>query len=816
MKRRGLIFLLTFVTAVAMAGIARLDFDDDYRSVFRSDGAAFDRLEQLADDFGAEENTLFVVVEGEDVLSRPAMAALQRLTDAARDIDGIASVYSVLSVPGLASDPDTARRQILAHPLLRGRLVSVDARLTLVVLQLDDARHRLAEVEPVVTQVQAMLHRAADDAAVRVRLTGMPVLRGAIVRGVQRDQVRFNVAALLAVVVLGLLIFRRWSALVIVGTAPVLGMLWTIGALGWLGESINVLNNVVPQLVLVIGFADAVHLLTHFRHLRHAGRPRGAASREAARQVGKACALASLTTAIGFASLALVPVAIIQRFGLACALGAVLSFIAVITTVPLLAGTCLGDRALGPPPPVAPGTRLLRWLEPVLARPRRVAAAGLVLTLVLAATATQLRPDYRYREYLPTDHEAFQALSASDAALGGTLSVYALIEWDRAQLAGSALFGVLDDVTAAFEDAPKTHAPVSLATLLDALPGPPGDPAARLALLYYLPQDLVRRWFRLDRGRALVSAQVADEGAAALAPAFEELKGRLHAVAARHPGYRIHLTGLLVVSAESSLTMIGALARSLGLAAALIFGVVMLAFRSVRLGVVSLLPNLFPLATVAALLVWIGHPLQYTSATVFGIALGIAVDDTIHLLSGFQRAQRQGLNAGAALRQSLCRAGSAVVITTVLLVAGFGTLLLSGLPKIRLFGALACAALGVALLCDLILLPAVTLLAFGRTGRTLTSGFAFRHPALLFARATLKPDHLALTGWTWRGRYRRRIPLDRILHADARGDDELILWLFDGETLRLHIERAQRWREAIEARQARLENRERHPASAQG
>ena len=113
MKRRGLIFLLTFVTAVAMAGIARLDFDDDYRSVFRSDGAAFDRLEQLADDFGAEENTLFVVVEGEDVLSRPAMAALQRLTDAARDIDGIASVYSVLSVPGLASDPDTARRQIL-------------------------------------------------------------------------------------------------------------------------------------------------------------------------------------------------------------------------------------------------------------------------------------------------------------------------------------------------------------------------------------------------------------------------------------------------------------------------------------------------------------------------------------------------------------------------------------------------------------------------------------------------------------------------------------------------------------------------------
>lgn len=82
---------------------------------------------------------------------------------------------------------------------------------------------------------------------------------------------------------------------------------------------------------------------------------------------------------------------------------------------------------------------------------------------------------------------------------------------------------------------------------------------------------------------------------------------------------------------------------------------------------------------------------------------------------------------------------------------------------------------------------------------SLTSRFAFQSPALLFARATLEDDHLALAGWTWRGRYRRRIPRDRILHADARGDDELILWLFDGETLRLHIERPAAWKAALNA-----------------
>ncbi len=85
-----------------------------------------------------------------------------------------------------------------------------------------------------------------------------------------------------------------------------------------------------------------------------------------------------------------------------------------------------------------------------------------------------------------------------------------------------------------------------------------------------------------------------------------------------------------------------------------------------------------------------------------------------------------------------------------------------------------------------------------RSSRAHRSWFAFRNPALLFARATLEDDHLTLTGWTWRGHYRRRIPLRRILHADARGDDELILWLFDGETLRLRMKHARAWKARLD------------------
>ncbi len=103
-----------------------------------------------------------------------------------------------------------------------------------------------------------------------------------------------------------------------------------------------------------------------------------------------------------------------------------------------------------------------------------------------------------------------------------------------------------------------------------------------------------------------------------------------------------------------------------------------------------------------------------------------------------------------------------------------------------------------------------------RREATLTSRFRFSNPALLFPRARLGAAHLDLLGWRLRGRYRRRILLDQILHVDVIGNEGLLLWLVNGETVRLHIERARRWREAIEARRARLEHRKHHPASAQG
>lgn len=710
MRRVLLITLLVLVTVFAVPGVMRLQFSDDYGSFFSSDATAYQQLQQLTAVFGSEEDDLLLVVEAPDVLSPAGLDAIRHLAAGAREVEGVASVYSLINLPQASAGPAGVER-LRTHPLLVNRLLSADARLSVLVLRLGSPQ--LEQVAAAVDRVQALARDVSQEPDIQVRLTGLPAIRVAIIRQLQQDMLLFNVIALLFVGGLGFLIFRRVSALVILGVAPALGVLWTIGVLGWMGQPIDVLTSVLPSLVLVIGFADAVHLLVHFQHGRREGLGVREASRAALRQVGGACALAAGTTAIGFASFATVPLDIIQRFGLACALGVGCSFLAVVTVVPLLSGTWLGTRVRVEQDLYAPSTILRRWFQSMRASSRLITTGAVILMIFLLVSALSLRPDWWYAENLPRRHEAAQALADADETLGGTMPVYAHIQWDDPARYDRSLIEVLQAVEARFEAEPRAHAPLSILGFLREIPVPI-PLAERLPLVAQLPDSLGHRWVRADVQQAIVSAQVANKGAAALAPGLEALRRAFEEIEAEHPGFRIQLTGLSVLATTTSLDMIDVLARSLGVALVLIFGVILLFFRSLRLALVSLLPNVFPLVAVAALLVWVGEPLRYASVVVFSIALGIAVNDTIHLLSAFLRARREGKGVASAVEQSVAQVGRAIIITTVLLVGGFGTLVLSGLPGTQLFGLLACVALVLALVADLFILPALLLTVFGR------------------------------------------------------------------------------------------------------
>ncbi len=730
--RRGwLAFVLATVTLVALVGLSRLRFDDGYRSIFRSEEPEYLLLDQLSRQFGSNDNDLVAVLDSPDLLRFVDLDVVRRIHHSLLEVEGVESVYSILSLPQLAALAEKGesasdelgrlRAEILNEPLLEGKLISRDGRTSLLLAYLGDRELSVAELEPLLGQIRDVVTREAAASEVNVRLTGIPAMRLDIVRGVQRDQVKFNVVGLTLAGALAVWIFRRPAAIAVVALAPVIGVVWTLGAMGWAGEPLNVFNNVLPQLMLIIGFTDAVHLLFFFRREKAAGLDNLRAALSSARHVGLACALTSLTTAVGFGSLVFARTELIQHFGTACAAGTVISFCAVVTIVPLLSSTRLGDRVVrdnGRDSPDNTGAGLDVLVDPLLRRPMTVTVVGMVLLAALVTACLQLRPDYRYRDYLQTDGSIYQAIAHRERVFGGTMPIHAWVTWPNGQaLRSPQVLETLATVEQIFHDTPNMYSVGSVRMLLRALPGRGDDLPNRVPFLGYLPPELVRRWINREERQALVTGLVPDLGSARLNPLLDDLDRRLAEAVRVLPGSTVRLAGLAVVSARGSEAMLSDLARSLGGATIVILAVILWVFRSVKLGLASLLPNLLPLAGVGAILYWTETPLQYATIAVFSIGLGLAVDDTIHFLTAFRRDYKNDVPVELAVRRSLRLVGTALLTTTVLLVAGFGTLGLSELPMLRLFGYLCCVCFAIALIADLFLLPSILVLLFRkRTG----------------------------------------------------------------------------------------------------
>lgn len=232
-------------------------------------------------------------------------------------------------------------------------------------------------------------------------------------------------------------------------------------------------------------------------------------------------------------------------------------------------------------------------------------------------------------------------------------------------------------------------------------------------MLSVFPKDLVDRFIHFNDGSAVVNARCPTLGGSASVSAFSRIEQSLGELSHKYEGLRFRLTGVPLVISRSLHRINTDLAKSLGLAAFVIFGIITLEFRSFRYGVICLIPNIFPLAAISAFLFFSGRSLQTVSVLVFTICLGIAVDDTIHFMTRFRTEFRECGDAYLANKRSLAAVGKALVITTIIFICCFGSCATSTIPMVKNFTYLACIGFAAALVGDLFILPALLLVSFG-------------------------------------------------------------------------------------------------------
>ena len=647
--------------------------------------------------FQVADGECIVVVTSDDMFTNANLIAVRAAVEELESLPQVSRVLWLDNIPGLnlfglpepllprdnasGRQMELGRERTLDNPLAVGQLISPDGNTLLIHLRMDWF---------FVTSDAACttdLREAAESAAQKVsgsdlkfQVTGRAPLYLMMSRKHLRDSWKYQAIGYSIMIIAALVLFRGLSAVIIVAIAPALGVFWTMGLLHIFNLQDNPFNDIiVPVLISLVGVADAVHLMVEIRTQRASGLNVDEAVRRGVARVGLACLLTSVTTGIAFASLAWAHHEIVREFGWCCVLGVILTFISVLTVVPLGCRSPLGWRLH-----VGTGKGLidhqLRRIGPFIAwtlrRSRAMAWIAIITTAALAGICTQLTPDEKRYSGLSESAESARALRHLDRSLGGLEFGRVDVHWSPEADRGE-LLEVLLEVDQVLKNEPLLGNPLGLHDLLDSLPGE-GSTEERMTLLELLPPALKRAFYVPEDRTAWVQFRVQDIGIAAYSPVFERVESEMAAISQRHPDFNLNMNGDAVWRWRDIYQIVVDLATSLGTASLVIWLILTIVYRSLRIGLISLVPNLFPLVATGAILYFTGQYLEIVTVCVFTICIGIAVDDTIHFLTRYQEeADNMESDSAeshtAAIQRAFTGVGTALVMTTVVLVTGMLT-----------------------------------------------------------------------------------------------------------------------------------------------
>ncbi|MFM7250195.1 MAG: efflux RND transporter permease subunit [Planctomycetaceae bacterium] len=667
-----------------------------------------------------------VVVRCPAVFTREGAEALRDVVARIEALDAVEGVTWLDNAPPLnifglaepilpkgAASPnrfEVARERAVSHPLVVGQLLSPDAETVLLLVAYDWVMVR-DEADVTDAVLAAAREAAADHPQVPLdfALTGPVPLRLEWVRNRDANERLFQFLAYGLILALSAVLFRGLSVVAVTAAAPALGVFWTLGVIRAVGLDDNPFSHVIlPVLLSLVGFADSVHMMVDIRRGLAAGLAPHEASRRALATVGVACFLTMITTAIGMASLSLARHEVVRDFGWSCVIGVFLTWIAVLAVLPTACATPWGHvLARGAGREVIGGQlpRVARGIDFTLRHARITSALAIGLLGALGLVSMRLEPDDRKANILPPGSPAQKALDHLDAALGGLDVCSVDIRW-TGEPEPEEVADVVTAIDGALRAEPLLGHPLSIVRLIEALPGE-GPARERMDLLELLPPPLKTSLYDPAAQSGRVTFRVPDRGTVACKPTFERVDEALRGIEGAHPAFTLSLSGEPIFRWRDLYQVVTDLARSLGTAAVEILVVMVVAFRSLRLGLVAIVPNMLPLAASAAYMVFTGQSLDIVTVCALTICLGIAVDDTIHFLSRYRFELDQGLERQEAIRQAFAEVGTGMIMTTLVLVAGFSSVFMSDSRDHRSFASLGVVTLSIALVCDILFLPAL-------------------------------------------------------------------------------------------------------------
>jgi predicted RND superfamily exporter protein len=727
------------LSVAAGVGITRLKVDDSLSQLFRSETPEFKQYEEVTRRFPSSEYDVLIVVEGKTLLDRPSLSKLRDVVTDVQLIDGIKGIISLFSarqppeggqLPAPLFPPDLPEgaaydaliAKIKSNEIIRGKLLSDDGELALIVLALEPDVVRSNGLRKVVGDIRDTVDEDLAGTGLRAQLSGVPVMQLEIRNAVERDRLVYNAIGFIAGCLIAIFFFRRVSFMIMAAAPPLIAILLSLGFLGWLDFRLNMFLNVMTPLIMVISFSDSMQLTFATRDRLAAGENKYDAVRNALLVVGPACVLTHATAGLSFIALQFSNSDLIRTFGEAGLAATIIALVAVLTLMPML-GILLIRHEADFAAKIKTGDFGVTWLRRfcfwiaarMVSRPGLYSLIGLLVVGGLTLIYANLAPRYRLADQVPDKQQAVAASSRLDAKLTGANPVDVLIEFPKgATLYAPETLSTIADVHAAVEKQAGVGNVWSLESLRRWLAEKAGKSDVDTLKQYVelLPEHLRRRFIDAEQDAVVVSGRIPDIDASDLLPIIQQLDKTLDDVRAKHPGYILSVTGLSAIAARNSADMIGKLNRGLTVEIIFVAAFIGLAFRSVVVMFASILPGIFPVVMAGTLLWAIGEGLQFASVVALTVSFGLGLSATIHFLNRLRLESKPGDDPAVGVERATVLVGPALILTSVVLACGLAMTAFSDLPSLRLFGWLSAFAMLAALAADLLILrPTVMFLS---------------------------------------------------------------------------------------------------------
>ena len=773
LRHRAAVLVAVVVISLGLGWVAaRLPLVTAISDYIPEDAKGRVAFETARERFGGDEVVL-VAVQADDHFTAAGLDRIRATTEALASNPLVERVLSLSNAQTMwieESDPETlridthlregptpaqVRAAVMADQRLAGNLISEDGELALFAVELVPSSDAVASDSVVRGEIARLVPGAASLGAAaagtmrsmldmgkqafslelpawfgargydaeRTHAVGFTSVLAFMVAEARRNLLTlFPITVLLIALTLLWLLRRGVDALVPL-LAVVPAVVWAVALGGLVCGRLTVLTSMAPVMVLVVGVSDVVHLITQFRHELARGYSRDDAIQVAFQKVGTACALTSVTTLVGFGSMILLPLPMSQELGVFAGLGVAAAFVLSFVLTPIALSFMRSEPAeksgdLG-------ADRLSHLLAAaarlVHRHPVAIVAAGVVVSVFTVGVASTITVENSLTRKLAAEHPIRASVAVVDQALSGSVDFEVLVD-------GGAP-GALEDppmiaALSTFADRLKAHPGISsvigVSDVLEQMHQvmAPSDaaklPSAEATIAQYLllfemsgGRDLdalvddSRRYARY----ALRSYDGTAEGLVVIGEDIEAIGSQV-----LPKGATADAGGLSMLAARLGPRLLSTSLQGFATVLGLIAILMAILFRSLRVGLMSLVPNVLPVGLGVVTVHLVFEQVDADTLTFLAICIGVAVDDTIHFLARY-RIERTGAASRAdAVTATIHEAGHGIVRTSVILVAGFTVLGLSDYQPLATMGWMLPITLASAVLLDLTLLPAMVTL----------------------------------------------------------------------------------------------------------